>query len=114
MRKKIRRMIAVLLLIMVLVVIGYFVYTRNQINNYPNDVMDFQGHIFDGNDDTMVVFNKAGVWYYSKEETLSLMEIICYEDGVLTIANKNEVRRFVVINKDMMYDAEEKSILMRR
>lgn len=114
MMKTIRRIIAVLTLVVVLGLIGYFVYTGKRVNDYPSEVEAFQNYIFDGNDGSMVVFKEEGAWYCSREGDVILMEIVSYEEGVLTIGREEKLRRFIVINEGLMYDADEKIILLRR
>ena len=107
------RILAVVLLILTVLLVGCLVFTGNRLANYPEDLDGYKREIFEGKDDTMVAFTEDGAWYGTGEEVI-LLEIISYEEGVITMAKNDEQYIFVAIDYEMIYDENTKQLLTRR
>ena len=108
-----KRILAVVLLILTVLLVGCLVFTGNRLANYPEDLDGYKREIFEGKDDTMVAFTEDGAWYGTGEGVI-LLEIISYEEGVITMAKNDEQYIFVAIDYEMIYDENTKQLLTRR
>ena len=114
MTKTVKRIIVVAVLLIALAIVGWLVFTGERVASYPSDLSAFSEGIFDGKGDTMVVFEGDKAWYCPREGEVFLMDIVSYEEGVMTMV-KDEMRHsFVVINEDMIYEIGAKNVLTRR
>ncbi len=108
-----KRILAVILLILTVLLVGWLWFTGNRLVSYPNiDV--YKRVVFEGKDNTIVAFTDEGVWYGTGEEEVILLEIIDYSEGVITMKKNNKNLRFVAVDKDMIYDENTKQFLTRR
>lgn len=114
MRKTGKRIFSVILLIVTVLLIGCLVYTGNRLANYPRVIDEYKRAIFDGKDGTMVAFTEDKVWYGKVGEEVVLLEIISYEEGVITMRRTELVYRFLVIDDKTIYDESSRKILTRR
>ena len=109
-----KRILAVVLLILTVLVVGCLLYTGNRLSDYPSDLQVYDGEIFEGKDDTMVAFKASGTWYKADDNEVILLEITDYSDGVITMKKGDIVYRFVAIDKNTLYDETTKTLLTRR
>ena len=114
MTKVIRRIIAVVLLIVTVLLIGYSCHTCNRLANYPDTLDGYKRYIFRAKGGTMVAFTEDKAWYGTGEEQVILLEIISYEEGVITMKRKDVTYRFVAIDETTIYDENTKILLTRR
>ena len=63
MTKGIKRIIAVVLLIVVVLLIGYSCHTGNRLAKSPDSLDGYKRYIFRAKDGTMVAFTDESVWY---------------------------------------------------
>ena len=109
-----KRILAIVILILVVLLVGWLLYTGNRLANYPDDLDGYKRIVFIGKDNTMVAFTDNGAWYGMGEEKVILLEISDYSEGVITM-KKNELEyRFVAIDEDTIYDENSKKLLIRR
>ena len=109
-----KRILAVIILILTVLLVGCLLYTGNRLANYPDDLEGYRRVVFEGKDNTMVAFTDEGAWYGTGEEQVILLEITDYSEGVITM-KKNELEyRFVAIDEDTIYDENSKNLLTRR
>ena len=109
----IRRIIAVVLLIAVVWIVGYSCYTGSRLTNYPDKLDDYKGSTFEAKDGTMVAFTDENVWYGVDGESLILLEINEYKEGVITMQREETVYEFVAIDERTIYDTQTKLLLIR-
>lgn len=109
-----KRILAVALLILTVLVVGCLLYTGNRLSDYPNDLSAYKSEIFEAKDDTMAAFTASGAWYKAENNEVILLEITDYTDGVITMQKNDTVYRFVVIDENTLYDETTKSLLIRR
>ena len=109
-----KRILAVALLILTVLVVGCLLYTGNRLSDYPNDLSAYKGEIFEAKDDTMAAFTASGAWCKAENNEVILLEITDYTDGVITMQKNDTVYRFVVIDENTLYDETTKSLLIRR
>ena len=109
-----KRILAVVLLILTVLLVGCLVFTGNRLANYPEDLNGYKREIFEGKDDTMVAFTDNGAWYGAGEEEIILLDFVSYEEGVITMAKNDEQYIFVAIDYETIYDENTKQLLTRR
>ena len=109
-----KRILTVIILILTVLLVGCLLYTGNRLANYPNTFNDYKRAIYDGKDDTMVVFTDDGAWYGTENSEVILLEFVDYSDGVITMKKNDKIYRFVAVETDTLYDETSKNFLMRR
>ena len=109
-----KRILAVVILTLTVLLVGCLVFTGNRLADYPRGIDDYKKVIFDGKDGTMVAFTENGALYDTVESTVIMLEFTEYSEGVITMEKKDVVYTFVAVGKDMLYDANTKQILTRR
>lgn len=114
MTKTSKRILAVMILIFTVLLIGCLVFTGKRIAGYPEDLNGYKRVVFQGKDDTMVAFTDKGAWYSASENEVILLEITEYLDGVITMKKNEETYKFVVIDKNTVYDETAGEFLTRR
>ena len=114
MTKGIKRIIAVVLLIVVVLLIGYSCHTGNRLAKSPDDLDGYKRYIFRAKDGTMVAFTDESVWYGVGDEPLILLEINEYKEGVISMQREETIYEFVAIDEKTIYDMQTKELLIRR
>ena len=114
MKKTGKRILAVLLLILTVLLVGCLVFTGNRLAGYPKDIKEYKRATFIGKDGTMVAFTENGAWYNAGENEVILLEITGFEEGVIAMMKNNEKYRFVAIDEQTIYDENAKEFLTRR
>lgn len=109
-----KRILAVVLLILTVLLVGCLVFTSNRLADYPKDIEEYKRATFIGKDGTMVAFTDNGAWYNANKNEVILLEITGYEEGVITMTKNNENYRFVAIDEQTIYDENTKRLLTRR
>ena len=109
-----KRILAVSIVCFMTLVIGYLVFTGNHISSFTKDFADYKSVVYEGKDGTMVAFTENGALYDTVESTVIMLEFTEYSEGVITMEKQDDVYMFVVVGKDMLYDAHTKQILTRR
>ena len=109
-----KRILAVIILILTVLLVGCLAFTGNRLANYPDDIDGYKRAVFEGKDNTMVAFTDNGAWYGIGEEEIILLETTSYEEGVITMVKNETTYRFVVIDANTIYDENSKQLLTRR
>ncbi|MBQ3220594.1 MAG: hypothetical protein IJB34_01380 [Clostridia bacterium] len=109
-----KRILAVVILILTVLLVGCLIFTGNRLANYPEDIDGYKRVVFEGKDNTMVAFTEDGAWYGAGENEVILLEITDYSEGVITMNKSDLVYRFVAIDADTIYDENSKNLLTRR
>ena len=109
-----KRILAVVILILTVLLVGCLVFTGNRLANYPENIDGYKRVVFEGNDNTMVAFTDDKAWYGTGEEQVILLEIVGYEEGVIIMKKNDMAYRFVVIDEKTIYDENSKNLLTRR
>ena len=109
-----KRILAVVLLILKVLLVGCLVFTGNRLANYPENLDGYKRVVFEGKDNTMVAFTDDGAWYGTGENEVILLEITDYTEGVITMKKNETVYRFVAIDENTIYDENSKNLLTRR
>lgn len=109
-----KRILAVVLLILTVLLVGCLVFTGNRLASYPEDLDGYKRVVFEGKDNTMVAFTDDGAWYGTGENEVILLEIADYTEGVITMKKNETVYRFVAIDENTIYDENSKNLLTRR
>ena len=109
-----KRILAVVILILTVLLVGCLVFTGNRLANYPENLDGYKRVVFEGKDNTMVAFTDDGAWYGTGENEVILMEITDYTEGVITMKKNETVYRFVAIDENTIYDENSKNLLTRR
>ncbi len=109
-----KRILAVVLLILTVLLVGCLCFTGNRLTNYPSDVSEYQGTFFDGKDNTVVIFRRNGVWYGTGDDEIILLELTDYTDGIITLEKEGCSYRLLAIDENTLYDETTKQFLQRR
>ena len=109
-----KRILAVIILILTVLLVGCLIFTGNRLANYPDDLEGYRRVVFIGKDNTMVAFTDEGAWYDTGQEQVILLEITDYSEGVITMKKNDTVYRFVAIDEETIYDENSKNLLTRR
>ena len=109
-----KRILAVSIVCLMVLWIGYLVFTGNHMASFTKDFADYKSVVYEGRDGTMVAFTENGALYDTAEDTVIMIEFTGYSEGVITMEKKDVVYTFVALGKDMLYDAHTKQILTRR
>ena len=114
MTKGIKRIIAVVLLIVVVLLIGYSCHTGNRLAKSPDSLDGYKRYVFKAKEGTMVAFTDENVWYGTGDEPLVLLEICEYKEGVISMERDEQIYEFVAIDEKTIYDMQTKELLIRR
>ena len=114
MTKGIKRIIAVVLLIVVVLLIGYSCHTGSRLAKFPDSLDGYKRYVFKAKEGTMVAFTDENVWYGTGEEPMILLEINEYKEGVISMSREEQNYEFVVIDEKTIYDVQTKELLIRR
>ena len=114
MAKGVKRIIAVVLLIVVALLIGYSCHTGNRLAKSPDSLDGYKRYIFRAKDGTMVAFADENVWYGVGDEPFILLEINEYKEGVISMQREETIYEFVAIDEKTIYDMQTKELLIRR
>ena len=109
--KKVKRIISFALLIVVIALIGYLVYTGNRLTDYPEDLGELKGKTFVSGSRSLSFIGK-NLWY-DAEERIMLLEIVEYEKGVLKTERNGATYVFEIIDSETVYDYQTQEILVR-
>lgn len=109
-----KRILAVSIVLFMVLWIGCLVFTGNHMSSFTKDFAEYKSKVYAGKDGTMVAFTENGALYDIAESTVIMLEFTEYSEGVITMEKKDVVYTFVVVGKDMLYDAHTKQILTRR
>ncbi len=109
-----KRILAVVILILTVLLVGCLVFTGNRLANYPENIDSYKRVVFEGKDNTIVAFTNEEAWYGTGENEVILLEITDYSEGVITMKKNDLVYRFVAIDADTIYDENSKNLLKRR
>ena len=114
MTKRVRRILAVILLTVTVLLVGYSCFTSSRLANSPDDLDCYKRYVFRSKDGTMVAFTEENVWYGTGEETMLLLDISEYKEGVITMKREEEKYEFMAIDESTLYDMQRKELLIRR
>jgi hypothetical protein len=114
MTKTVKRIIAVVLLLVMVLLIGYSCYTANRLASYPDTLDGYKNMVFRANDGTMVAFTGENVWYAKPNEDMVIVQVESYTEGVLTLKYGEETLQFVAIDEDTLYCPASEQFLRKR
>lgn len=114
MTKTVKRIIAVVLLLVTVLLIGYSCYTANRLASYPDTLDGYKNMVFRANDGTMVAFTGENIWYAEQGEDMVLLVTESYEEGVITLKYNEETLLFVAIDEDTLYCPASEQFLRKR
>ena len=109
-----KRILAVVILILVVLLVGWLWFTGNRLAKYPDSLDGYKRVVFEGKDNTIVAFTDEGAWYGTEDKEVILLEIMDYEEGVITMQKNDTIYRFVAIDEKTIYDENSKQLLTRR
>ena len=111
--KTVKRIIAVVILCVVVLLVGYSCYTGSRLTSYPENLDGYKNKTFYTNDGGMVAFTDEYAWYQTGEQEIVLLKILSYEQGVLVMVKDDKEYTFTVIDNDTLYDEQTKEILTK-
>lgn len=111
--KRIKRIIAVIILCVVVLLVGYSCYTGSRLTNYPSDIDGYKNKTFYGKDGGMVAFADGYAWYQTDEQEIVLLTVEEYKQGVIIMERNDITYHFTVIDADTLYDEQTQEILTK-
>ena len=111
---KIKKVLAILILCLIILLVGYSWYTSSRLTSYPRDLDSYNNATFYTNDGGMVVFMDGYAWYTTDEHGIDLLKVQAYEQGMIVMTKEAEEYMFTAIDDNMLYDAQRKVFLERR
>ena len=111
--KTVKRIIAVVILCVVVLLVGYSCYTGSRLTSYPENLDGYKNKTFYTNEGGMVAFTDEYAWYQTGEQEIVLLKISSYEQGVLVMVKDDKEYTFTVIDNDTLYDEQTKEILTK-
>ena len=109
-----KRILALIVLILVVILVGCLLYTGNRLNSYPDTIEIYKRMVFKGNDGTMVAFTEEQVWYGAGGGEILLLDICDYQDGKILLKKEEKTYAFIAVDDDVIYDVEREIFLIRR
>ena len=111
--KTVKQIIAVVILCVVVLLVGYSCYTGSRLTSYPENLDGYKNKTFYTNEGGMVAFTDEYAWYQTEEQEIVLLKISSYEQGVLVMVKDDKEYTFTVIDNDTLYDEQTKEILTK-
>ena len=110
--KRIKRIIAVIILCAVVLLVGYSCYTGSQLTGAPKEMYGYKNTTFHTSDGEMVAFTNGYAWYKTEYKVV-LLTLESYQDGVIKMTREDEEFYFTAVGKDMIYDEQTQKFLTR-
>ena len=111
--KTVKRIVAVIILVVFVLLVGYSCYTGSRLTNYPQDLDGYKNKTFYTNDGGMVAFTDEYVWYQAGEQDVILLKIKSYEQGVILMMKDDKEYAFTTVDNDTLYDEQTNKILTK-
>ena len=112
--KTVKRIIAVIILVIIVWLVGYSCYTGSRLTSYPQNLDGYKNKTFYTNDGGMVAFTDEYVWYQAGEQDVILLKIKSYEQGVILMMKDDKEYSFTAIDADTLFDEQRNMVLERR
>ena len=114
MTKTVSRIVAVVLLILAVLLVGYSCFTGNRVASYPENLDGYKRQVFQSNNGTMVAFMEDKAWSRTSTPPMVLLEMDEYKEGVITMKREEQVYEFIAVDEKTIYDMQTKELLVRR
>ena len=114
MRKGVKRMIAVVLLIVTVLLVGYSCFTGSRLASSSNNLDGYKRRVFMSKDGGIVAFTDENIWYGAGDGKIILLEIKEYKEGVISMEREERVYEFIAIDEVTIFDCQTKELLIRR
>ena len=111
--KRIKRIIAVIILCVVVLLVGYSCYTGSRLTSYPQSLDGYKNKTFYGKDGGMVAFTDEYAWYQTDEKGIVLLTVEEYKQGVIIMKRNDITYHFTAIDGDTLYDEQTQEILTK-
>ena len=111
--KTVKRIIAVVILCVVVLLVGYSCYTGSRLTSYPQNLDGYKNKTFYTNDGGMVAFTNGYAWYQADGQNVILLKIESYEQGVILMMKDDKEYVFTAVDNDTIYDEQTKEILIK-
>ena len=109
--KTVKRIIAVVILCVVVLLVGYSCYTGSRLTSYPENLDGYKNKTFYTNDGGMVAFTDEYAWYKIDNYRLVPLQYKSYQGGVLVLVKDNTEYTFTAIDSDTLYDEQRQAFL---
>lgn len=110
---KVKRIVAVFVLGLVILLVGYSCYTGSRLTNYPKGLDSYKNTIFYAKDGGMLAFTDGYAWYQSEEQQIVLLQIIEYDQGVILMQREDKEFYFTAIDTESLYDEQTQKFLTK-
>ena len=112
--KILRRILAVFFLIIILVGVGYLVYSSSRFSFQESDFQEYIGAKYvSENKEIFVIFLSEEKVIYKTDSKSKKADIIGIENKTVRCVINEEEYRFFIVNKDTVYDVQNKTFLWR-
>ena len=85
MTKTVKRIIAVVLLLVTVLLIGYSCYTGSRLASYPQKLDGYLNATFRTKQGGILSFTDEYAWYQTEGEEVVLLTVESYENGIITM-----------------------------
>ncbi len=109
--KTVKRIIAVVILCVVVLLVGYSCYTGSRLTSYPQNLDGYKNKTFYTNEGGMVAFKDEYAWYKIDNYRLVLLKYKSCQGGVLVLVKDNTEYTFTAIDSDTLYDEQRQAFL---
>ena len=110
--KILRRLFAVVMLLLTVFSVCYFCYTCSRLNGEQVPYETLQKSAYKSKNGTILVFSDASIWYFNEDETY-ICEFESYENTTLIVKTDKQLFYFRVIDQKTIYDVQEEEFLIR-
>lgn len=111
---KVKRIVAILIVLVVVTLVGYSCYTSSRLTNSPQDIESYKNSTFYGKQGGMVAFTDGYAWYQASRKEVILLSVESYEKGVIIMTKEDKEYAFIAIDEDTLFDEQRNMILERR
>ena len=112
--KTVKRIIAVVILCVVVLLVGYSCYTGSRLTSCPQNLDGYKNKTFYTNDGGMVAFTDEYAWYQAGGQDVILLKIKSYEQGVILMMKDDKEYIFTAVDNDTIYDEQTELFLVKR
>ena len=111
--KRIKRIVAVIILLFVVLLVGYSCYTSSRLTGDSKGIDGYLNTTFYARDGGMLAFVDELAWYKGEEQRVVLLEIKSYDQGTIVMTKGDKEYVFTVIDDKALYDEQTKQILTK-
>ena len=110
--KILRRVFALIFMLLTVFVVCYTVRTFNMIKDHSIPYESLQKSVYKSKNGYILILSGENVWYITEENSYTCV-LESYESGNLKIQEDNNAYSFKVIDEETVYDMQTKEFMYR-